>query len=124
MIETPAEALRFFVEKVVTEAALQHVSLSANERKTLEWSEVEAGGVADPEEAEGLAGEMSDETYEGKIGSRLEAAYQRDLTADPTAKNTYRDAYAVLRRGDYYLAVMIEEALGRRLRRWWQLSMV
>ena len=63
MTEARREALRFFVEKVMAEAALQHVSLSTNERKMLEWSEVEPGCVADRAVAEGLAGEMADDTY-------------------------------------------------------------
>lgn len=123
MSEAPHEALHFFVAKVMAEAARQHLSLSTNERKMLEWSEVEPGCVADRAVAEGLSAEMSDDTYEGKIGGLLESAYKRDIAADPAAKEAYRRAYGILRRGDYYLTVMIAEALGNHLRRWWQLSM-
>jgi hypothetical protein len=35
MAPTGQEALQFFVEKVVTEAALQHMSLSVNPRSPL-----------------------------------------------------------------------------------------
>ena len=123
MVQTPDESRRFFVEKVVAQAEHQHVSLSVNERKMLDWSEVEPGCVADPKVAAGLASEMSDDAYEAKISGLLEAAYERDIAADPGAKDAYRQAYSVLKRGDYYLLVMIESALGRRLRRWWQFSL-
>jgi hypothetical protein len=43
--------------------------------------------------------------------------------ADAEAKEPYRGAYSVLKRGDYYLVVMVDQALGGRLRRWWQFSM-
>jgi len=33
----------------------------------------------------------------------------------PTLGQAYRDAYSVLKRRDYYLLIMIKEALGRRL---------
>ena len=122
MAQTPDEARRFFIEKVVAQAEHQHMPLSVNERKMLDWSEVELGCVSDPKVAAGLASEMSDDAYEAKISGLLEAAYQRDIAADPQARDDYRQAYSVLKRGDYYLLVMIESALGRRLRRWWQLS--
>ena len=122
MTSTPDEARRFFVDKVVAQAAYEGVSLSGNERKMLDWSAVEPGCVADPQVAEGLAGEMSDEAYEAKVGRLLGAAYDRDIALDAGAKEQYRAAYSVLKRGDYYLLVMIEAALGRRLRKWWQLA--
>ena len=53
----------------------------------------------------------------------LEAAYWTDIGVDLRAKDAHRAAYSVLNRGDYYVLIMIEAALGRRLRRWWQFSM-
>jgi hypothetical protein len=120
---TADEAKQFFIEKIVAEAERQAVSLSANERAMLNWSEVEPGCVADPELAEALAREISDDDYEAKISRLLVGAYEHDLGADGAAKDAYRRAYSVLKNGDYYLLVMIDHALGRRLRRWWQFSM-
>jgi hypothetical protein len=116
------EARRFFVDKVVGQAEAQGVPLSANERKMLDWSEIEPGCVADPELAEALEAEISSEAYEARIGQLLAVAYERDVVADASAKETYRNAYSVLKQGDYYLVVLIEQALGGRLRRWWQFS--
>jgi hypothetical protein len=120
---TRDEARGFFISRLVAQAEREGVALSANERKMLDWSEVEMGCVADPEVAEGLAAEMSDQAYEAKMSRLLDAGYATDLAADPAAKDAYREAYSVLKQGDYYLLIMVEQALGRRLRRWWQISL-
>jgi len=60
--------------------------------------------------------------YEAKVCRLLAAAYERDLSTDAAAKDSYRVAYSILKRGDYYLMVMIEHVLGGRLRRWSQFS--
>lgn len=119
---TAEEARRFFIDRIVAEAERQGKPLSGNERRMLSWSEVEPGCVADPELAEALANEISDHDYEAKVSRLLVAAYERELSASPAAKDEYRAAYSVLKRGDYYLMVMVQQALGGRLRRWWQLS--
>jgi hypothetical protein len=123
MTPTPDEARQFFISRINTEAERQGISLSQNERTMLNWSEVEPGCVADPQVAKALAHEISDEAYEAKVSRVLEAAYEREVATDSAAKDAYRKAYSVLKRGDYYLMVMVEQALGSRLRRWWQFSM-
>ncbi len=120
---TKDEARRFFIDKVVSEAGRSGLALSANERKMLDWSEVEPGCVADPKVAEALADEISDAAYESKVSRLLQAAYERELAADRSTKAAYRAAYAVLKQGDYYLLVMIEQGLGRHLHPWWQFRM-
>jgi len=122
MTPTPDEARRFFVDRIVTEGDRQGIPLSSTERKMLNWSEVEPGCVADPAVAEALASEISDKAYEAKVSRLLQAAYEREVSTDAAAKDSYRTAYSVLKRGDYYLMVMIEQALGGKLRRWWQFS--
>jgi hypothetical protein len=119
---TADEARRFFIGKIVAEAERQGISLSANEQRMLSWSEVEPGCVADPALAEALAREISDDAYEAKVRGLLEAAYERDVSSDGAAKDVYRRAYSVVKNGDYYLVVMIDQALGRQLRRWWRFS--
>ena len=119
---TPEEARRFFIDRVVAEAEREGIPLSSSERRMLSWSEVEPGCVADPSVAEALASEISDEAYEAKVSRLLAAAYERELSTDAAAKDSYRGAYSVLKRGDYYLMIMTEQVLGGRLRRWWQFS--
>ena len=117
---TPHDARHFLIDKIVAQAEREGVPLSDNERKMLDWSEVEPGCVADPQVAEALANEISDQDYEKKIKGLLAATYRSDVAATPDAKDAYREAYSVLKKGDYYLLVMLEQALGRQLRRWWQ----
>jgi hypothetical protein len=117
---TKDDARRFFIGKVVSQAEADGVILSSNERRMLDWSEVEPGCVADPAVAEGLAQEMSDEEYEGKIARLLERAFSRDIESAPERKQSYEEAYSTLKGGDFYLLIIVEQALRSRLRKWWQ----
>jgi hypothetical protein len=123
MAETQGDAKRFFVAKVLAEAQHQGVALSESERQMLSWSESDPEFKADPALVEQLAAEISDEDYEAKIRGLLEAAYRRDVGSDAAQRDAYRHAYSVLKRGDHYLLVMIDQALGRRLRPWWRFSL-
>jgi hypothetical protein len=114
-----SQAKRFFVEKIVTQAASERVTLSDAERRMLSFSESDPEFVVDPVLVERLAAEISDADYESKIVGLLERAFARDLASDVGARDTYAAAYDVLRQGDHYLLVMIDRALKRRLRPWW-----
>jgi hypothetical protein len=116
---TPDEARRFIIERIVAEAEREGFPLSSNERRMLNWSEVEPDCIAEPELAEALAREISDQDYEAKVSRLVAAAYDQEVSAVATARESYRAAYSVLKRGDYYLMVMIDEALRAKLRRWW-----
>jgi len=123
MIQTQADAKRFFVVKVVAEAKAQGLELSDAEQRMLSWSESDPDFTPDPALAERLAAEISDAEYESKIARLLAGAFQRDIAVGgAAAKESYREAYAVLKQGDHYLLVMIDRALGRRLRPWWRFS--
>ncbi len=76
MIQTQSDAKRIFVEKVLTEAQMEGVSLTEAERRMLSWSESDPDFKADPVLVEQLATEMSDEEYESKVARLLEAAYR------------------------------------------------
>jgi hypothetical protein len=122
MQPTSEDARRFFIDRILAEGERQGVPLSNNERRMLNWSETEPGCVAHPELAEALAREISDRAYEAKVSRLLAAAYERDLSTTAAAKELYREAYTVLKRGDYYLTVMVEQALRATLRRWWEFT--
>jgi hypothetical protein len=119
MFATQAEAKRFFVERVLAQARTEQVRLSPAEQGMLSWSESDPEFKADPALVEQLAAELSDEEYEAKVAGLLERSYQRDVTSDSSARDRYREAYAILTRGDHYLVVMIRRALGRHVRPWW-----
>ena len=120
MIRTLTEARRFFIDKVLAEARHQGMALTDAEQQMLGWSESAPDSTADPDLVERLAAEISDEDYESKVGSLLGAALARDLQSDKHSLDDYRRAHALLRQGDHYILVMIDRALGRRLRPWWK----
>ena len=117
---TETEARQFFVEKIVQQAQRDGISLSENERRMLLWSESASDSVADPELAERLAVEISDADYESKIVGLLRSSFTRDTAVDPSAKEVWSAALSALRRGDHYILVMINEAVGKHLKPWWQ----
>ena len=96
------------------------MALTDAEQQMLCWSESAPESTADPDLVDRLAAEISDEDYESKVSSLLETALARDLQSDTHALDDYRRAHALLRQGDHYILVMIDRALGRRLRPWWK----
>ena len=116
---TQTEARQFFVERIVRQAQTDGVSLSEDERQMLSWSESAPDSVADSALAERLASVISDADYEAKIAGLLRSSFKGDVAVDPDAKSAWATALSVLRRGDHYLLVMINEAVGRELRSWW-----
>ena len=62
---------------------------------------------------------MSDKDYESKISGLLERGYVRAVGSNSAMKATYRAAYSALRKGDHYILVMIDQALGLKIKRWW-----
>lgn len=118
-MQTEREAKRFFVEKVLAHARAEGIRLSEAEKRTLSWSESDPDFTADPALVEQLGTEISDEAYQAKVVGLLRGAYRRDVASNPGARDRYRQAYAILGQGDHYILIMIDEALGRKLRPWW-----
>src|SRR5687768_7568659 len=119
MVQTQTEAKRFFVDKVLRQAHAEGVRLSEAEHQMLSWSESDPDFVVDPQLPGRLASEMSDEAYEKKIGELLARGFAADEAANPASAEQWRQASEVLRQGDHYILVMLNEAMGSRLKRWW-----
>jgi hypothetical protein len=113
------QAKRFFVERVIAQAAAEGVPLSDAEQRMLSFSESDPEFVVSPGLVEQLQGEISDDAYEAKIAALIEGAWRRDVECDSNARTVYREAYTVLSQGDHYLLVMIDRALRRHVRPWW-----
>ena len=47
-------------------------------------------------------------------------SFTTDVATRPEAESQWRQAAAVLHEGDHYILVMLGEAVGDRLKRWWQ----
>ena len=120
MLHSQTEAKRLFVEKVVMQAQLEGVSLSDAERTMLSWSESDPDFVADRQLPDRLAAESSDEAYEKNITGLLVRRLAAEVGQDPGAEAQWNQAANVLRQGDHYIMIMLDAAVGSRLKRWWQ----
>lgn len=118
-VHTETEARQFFVDKVTQRAHAEGVGLSDDERQMLRWSESAPDSIHDPVLAERLAARISDADYEAKIAGLLRRSFEEDVATDPGAKGRWQEAWTLLKQGDHYLLVMIERAVGRRLKPWW-----
>ena len=114
-----SEAKRFFVEKVLQQADTEGIVLSVSERHMLSWSESDPDFTPDYKLADQLQRQMSDEDYEAKISGLLKRGYTRDVGSDSGMKAIYKAAYSALSQGDHYILVMIDQALGLKVKRWW-----
>src|SRR6058998_1047088 len=71
MFGSQSHAKRFFVDKIVAEAAAELRPLSDNERQMLSFSQSDPEFVVDPVLVDKLAAEISDEDYEAKVAGLL-----------------------------------------------------
>jgi hypothetical protein len=120
-MNTQSEAKRFFATKVIDRARTEGVALSEAERRMLYWSESDPEFKADPKLVEQLASEMSDEDYEAKIATLLQNSFAADSATDSRAREVWQQARSVLKQGDHYILIMIDRAVGTKLKRWWEL---
>jgi hypothetical protein len=120
MFNSQSEAKRFVVEQVLAQARAENVQLSDAERRMLSWSESDPDFIVDHQLPAQLASEMSAEEYERKVAGLLSRRFGVGVGADPAAEAQWRQAAEVLHQGDHYILVMLDEALGSRVKRWWQ----
>jgi hypothetical protein len=116
---TAEEAKQFFIEKVVEQTEREGVRLSDVERKMLRWTEVYPILGLPPAKLKKINEEFEQQydssEYESKIADLMSRAYARDL-GDGLGEN-WKGAYAVLSKQDHYILVMLEQALGSKLKR-------
>jgi len=120
VVQTQTEARQFFVNKVIQQADSDGMALSNDERQMLFWSESAPDSVADPKLAERLAKEISDSDYEAKITGLLRRSLAAEIARDSRSKDLWQQAWSVLKEGDHYILVMIDEAVGQQLKPWWR----
>ncbi len=127
IFSTAREAKDFFAGKIIEQAKRENTPLSEAEQKMLLFTESECDARPEMLEwAERLEAECDAANYESKIAGLLKRAYERDVA--PTkqvsaedAKQEYRDAYKVVSTEDHYIRIMIDAALGRKLKRFFGL---
>jgi hypothetical protein len=74
-----AQAKRFFVNRIISQALKEGNPLSKPEQRMLSWSESDPEFTPDPSLVDRLGEEISDEEYEMKVADLLERAYRDDL---------------------------------------------
>ncbi|MGH7786272.1 MAG: hypothetical protein ACRERC_05360 [Candidatus Binatia bacterium] len=81
----------------------------------LSWSESDPDFKPDQELAAAFEAQTTDAEFEDKVAGLIKRAYGRDTSM----RERYRSARAKLAEGDHYLLIMIDRALGWRVRAWW-----
>lgn len=117
MFSSERDAKRFFVEEVLTQALEEGSPLSAAQQWMLYYSDSDPEFEVDSDQMDAFNREISDEEYEAKIIGLIKRRYRRNSKLDRTARDRYRDAYAILDRGDHYVLALVDQALEGRLRR-------
>ncbi|MBI5102432.1 MAG: hypothetical protein HZC48_00645 [Nitrospirae bacterium] len=113
-----APAKQFFISKVVNQAEQEGVNLSKAEKYMLAWSESDPSFVIDNDLNEQFEKEITQEEFEKKIQALIKQAYETDISKDKDMKETYRTAYKALKQGDHFILIMINAAIGSKLRKW------
>ncbi len=121
MFATQTQAKQFFADKVIAQAAKEGVPLSENECWMLRFSESDPDFKVDMTRVTALAAEIPDAEYEAKVAGLLKRACASDAASGSDGVAPYKEAYAVLKRGDHYILVMVRQGLQKWLRPWWAL---
>ncbi len=114
-----SDAKSFFMERIMNQAEYEGTNLSKAQRYMLAWSESDPSFVQNGKLNEEFEKEITEKEYEEKVQGLIKRVYERDVNLSPEAKDTYRDAYKTLSKGDHYILVMLRAALGVKLNKWW-----
>ncbi len=121
--DNAVEAKQFFISRIVAEAVRENAPLSDLEKRTLYFTET--GSDAKQEyldDVTQLEDQYDDWEYEEKVTSLLKKAHEYDSEHPEElgvedANQIYESAYEILSKEDHYILVMIDEALGAKLRK-------
>jgi hypothetical protein len=114
-ISNQSQAKRFFIHKTIQQAQSENIILTDAEKYMLSWSETEENFKPEQKLLDQFYTETSDEAFEKKIGELLRKAYKDDVNKDKSAKESYQKAYVELNKGDNYILIMINSAIGSKL---------
>ena len=116
MVLSERDAKRFFIDNVVAQALEEGQPLSDAQRWMLSYSDSDPEFEVDPDKLDAFNRETSDDEYEARIAGLIKRRYRRAMRFDPATRDRYREAYAVLSRGDHYLLPLLDTALDGQLR--------
>ena len=110
------KAKQFFIDKVSQQAKKSGVPLTAAEQLMLTRTGTERSAI-DNKLINQFCAETTYGEFERKVGSLLKKAYEAEVNADVEKKEIYRNAYKVLRQGDHYIQMMIDDSIGTKLKK-------
>ncbi len=110
-------AKQFFIDKVSRQAEKSGVSLTEAEKHMLTRAGIEKGSSIDKKIRHQFYTETTHGEFEQKVTSLLKKAYETEVNADMGRKEIYRNAYKVLKQGDHYIQMMIEESIGKKIKK-------
>ena len=114
--EAPAKA--FFISKILQQAEQEGILLPKAQIYMLSWSETDPSFVIDQELNEQFDKEITQAEFEKKIQMLIKQAYEKDVAKEKDMKKTYKEAYTALKKGDHFILIMIDDAIGTKLRKW------
>jgi hypothetical protein len=101
------QAKDFLAQQAAEQATLDHTSLSDIERRMMYFTESDPKSCADPLALNNeFEAQYDMATYEAKMSTLLQHAYQRLKAEDPEGKRTWDQAVRELRKGDHYFLVL------------------
>ncbi|MBI5204161.1 MAG: hypothetical protein HZA11_04505 [Nitrospirae bacterium] len=114
-IDSESTAKAFFVDRIIQQAEREGMPLSKAQRYMLSWAETDPSFVVDMELSEQCEVEIPQPDYEKKIQGLIERMYKRDIETNKDMKETYKEAYKTLKKGDHFILIMIGDAIGSKL---------
>lgn len=120
---TPAQAKKFFIDKIKFQAVRENIRLSEAEEYMLSWSETEEFAI-NQTLLDKFNEETTDKEFEKKITNLIKHAFEFDIKRDSEMEETYRSAYYALKTEDHYILIMIEDGIGSILEKFGLLSRI
>ena len=112
------DAKQFFIEKISRQAEKSGISLSEAENYMLKRAGIERGSSI---EGKKLRNQFYSQTthgeFEEKVASLIKKSYETEVNSDVGGKEIYRNAYKALKQGDHYIQMMIDESIGRKIKK-------
>ena len=114
------QAKEFFISRIAAQAESEGTPLADIEVKMLKWTEVHPIPGIGPGDLEKIAEEFSqqfdDTEWEAKISGLIKRAYENDMGGGGISRETYKAAYDAMGKEDHYILVMVDQAIGRKLK--------
>jgi len=112
---TPHHAKKFFIEKVIEQAAEDNIRLTSTEKEMLDWEDLDPRYPEywNVELGERFEKDVDKKDYEEKISMLIRRAYKKDTKKNRNAKKQYHNAYRALKEGNSYISILAEKSIAK-----------